>query len=171
MTISIKPKPLNPSRGQLIFDQRAMHCSLGRSGISAFKREGDGRTPIIMTRPCYGFYRPDRENRPISQVPFFPLSPDLGWCDAPGHPSYNQPVRTPFDASHESMWREDALYDLVIVLDINISERVKGRGSALFMHVARDEYRPTEGCIALGKRDLRRLISYLTPKSSIRIGC
>jgi L,D-peptidoglycan transpeptidase YkuD (ErfK/YbiS/YcfS/YnhG family) len=87
------------------------------------------------------------------------ITPCAGWCDAAGHRLYNRPVRLPFSASHEAMWREDGLYDLVVELDWNIRPRTQGRGSAIFMHVAQPGYSPTAGCVALGLRDLRRVLS------------
>ena len=167
--ITIRPRPNRPQQGILSQDGRSYPCALGRSGLTSAKREGDGATPLITTKPLYGFYRPDRETRPPSALPFHALKTDMGWCDDRTHPSYNQPVSLPFDTSHEALWREDALYDLIVVLDINITRRTRGAGSALFMHVARDGYRPTEGCIALAKRDLRQLLKALTPQTRIRI--
>jgi L,D-peptidoglycan transpeptidase YkuD (ErfK/YbiS/YcfS/YnhG family) len=91
-----------------------------------------------------------------------------GWCDAPGDRNYNRPVRQPYPASAEPLWRGDELYDLVVVLDYNLRPRVRGRGSAIFMHVARPGYRPTEGCIALRRDHLQLLLSWLAPGSIIR---
>ncbi|WP_244574533.1 L,D-transpeptidase [Cohaesibacter sp. ES.047] len=143
--------------------------ALGRRGMTSKKREGDGGTPITVTRPLYGFYRADRENRPRSILPFTPIHAGMGWCDSPDHASYNRLVRLPFSTSHERMMREDNLYDLVVVLDINITKRTRNKGSALFMHVAREGYKPTEGCIALDKRDLRLVLAHMGPQTQIRI--
>ncbi len=105
----------------------------------------------------------------MSTLPFVPIRNDMGWCDAPDHPSYNRPVALPFGSSHECLKRDDSLYDLVVVLDINITTRIKGMGSALFMHVAREGYKPTEGCIALRKEDLRQLLMHMRRDTTIRI--
>ena len=144
-------------------------CALGKHGLTSKKQERDGATPIITTRALYGFYRPDKEAKPISPISFKPLRSDLGWCDDPSDPNYNRLVRLPFSASHEEMWRSDELYDLVIVLDINITCRQCGKGSALFLHVARPGYPSTEGCIALKKQHLRRILQHLTPTTRIKI--
>ncbi|WP_373235774.1 L,D-transpeptidase family protein [Cohaesibacter celericrescens] len=167
--ITIKKKPLSISQGHCITGSTVFACALGQTGQTAFKQEGDGATPLTHTRPLYGFYRPDRESKPRSTLPFIPISKSMGWCDAIDHPSYNRRVRLPFGASCEAMWRDDSLYDLVVVLDINITQRQKGRGSALFMHVAREGYKPTEGCIALAKQDLRLLLQVMTTNSRIQI--
>lgn len=92
-------------------------------------------------------------------MPLRALSPDQGWCDAPRHGSYNRPLRLPSPAGHERMWRDDHLYDVVGVLDWNVAPRASYRGSAIFLHLARPGYAPTEGCIALAPRDLARLLS------------
>ena len=167
--ITCRPKPANPSNGLLQIEKQIFPVSLGRSGLTSSKREGDGATPLLRTRPLYGFYRSDRENKPHSALPFLPIKKSMGWCDAPWHPNYNRLIKRPFKDSHEDMWRDDSLYDLVVVLDINMSTRRQGMGSALFMHVARPGYRPTEGCIALTKRDLRRLLTHIDRNTRIHI--
>ena len=167
--ITIRKKPGHSSKGLLTFGDQTVPCALGRSGMGPIKQEGNGVTPIMTTRMLYGFYRPDREKRPLSAVPFHPMHEDMGWCDEAEHRCYNQLVSLPFDASHETMWRDDPLYDLVIVLDINIAPRAKRRGSAIFMHVAREGFMPTEGCIALQKSDLRRLLGWMSPATRIHI--
>lgn len=129
-------------------------CALGRSGISEVKAEGDGATPA-GSFPLRGlFYRPDRLPEPQTGLRALPLEKDMGWCDAPRHPSYNRLVRLPFPASHEKMWREDGLYDLVVVLGHNDDPPKADRGSAIFMHIAKEGYAPTEGCVALSREDL-----------------
>lgn len=168
--ISIRSTGLTPNRGHVLADRFCFPCALGKTGLTVNKREGDGATSILVTRPLYGFYRADREAKPRSRLAFRPLHRAMGWCDAPNHPSYNQLVRLPFSTSHEEMWRQDALYDLIVVLDINISLRKTGRGSALFMHVARPGYLPTEGCIALSKPDFKQLLTGLSPNTRIQIG-
>lgn len=143
-------------------------CALGRSGVAAGKREGDGATPRGVHRLLAGFYRPDRVKvRPRSPLPLAPLRRDLGWCDDPRHPAYNRPVRLPFRASHEAMWRDDGLYDLVLVVDWNLSPRARGRGSAIFVHVARPGLAPTEGCVALAPADLGRLLPRLAKRTCL----
>jgi L,D-peptidoglycan transpeptidase YkuD (ErfK/YbiS/YcfS/YnhG family) len=137
-------------------------CALGRSGRKAHKREGDGATPIGRWRLMRVLYRPDRMRRPVTPLPVRRLSPADGWCDAPADRNYNRPVRHPYPASAERLWREDGLYD-------NTRPRVRGGGSAVFMHVARPGYAPTDGCIALRCDHLLRLLRRLRPGSRIRV--
>jgi len=97
------------------------------------------------------------------------MAPDDGWCDSPGDPAYNQPVKLPFRASAEALWRTDFLYDLIVVLGFNDDPVVAGCGSAIFLHVAQADYRPTQGCIALAKDDLLAVLAKLAPGDTITI--
>jgi L,D-peptidoglycan transpeptidase YkuD (ErfK/YbiS/YcfS/YnhG family) len=155
------------TRGRLVCEQLTVACALGRSGITRDKREGDGATPAGRFELLTVYYRPDRVQRPRTRLPVTPLRPWMGWCDDPGHPRYNRLVRRPFDASHEAMWRDDPLYDIVVVLDCNLHPAVPGRGSAIFFHLARAGYTPTEGCIAIAERDMRLLLERCGPGSAI----
>jgi L,D-peptidoglycan transpeptidase YkuD (ErfK/YbiS/YcfS/YnhG family) len=133
-------------------------CALGRNGRRTGKREGDGATPIGEFPLRSIRYRPDRGPRPPTWLSATPLRPNDGWCDAAEDRNYNRPVRHPYPASAEEMWRADGLYDLVVVMGYNDRPRVKGRGSAVFMHVARPGMLPTEGCVALTRPHLERLL-------------
>lgn len=145
----------------------ALPCALGRGGATHAKREGDGGTPAgTSMRLLQGWYRPDRFARPRCAVPLRPLPRGLGWCDEPGAALYNRPAPLPMRASHETMWRRDGLYDVVVVLDWNIAPRRAGRGSAIFLHCAktsddRPGLKPTLGCVALRPADMRRLLPRL----------
>jgi L,D-peptidoglycan transpeptidase YkuD (ErfK/YbiS/YcfS/YnhG family) len=136
-----------------------LRCAIGRGGISWRKREGDGATPAGRLRLLGLRIRSDRVLPPLTRLPLHTIRPGDGWCDAPTHGRYNRPVRLPAAASHERMWREDHLYDVVGVLDWNVRPRSSNRGSAIFLHLARPGYAPTEGCIALAAGDLRRLLA------------
>jgi len=127
---------------------RAAH---GRSGIvpAAAKREGDGGTPSGLLKLTRVLYRADRIAAPVCAVPLEPIGPEDGWCDDPADPAYNQHVRLPHAASHEALWREDHVYDVIGVLDWNLAPIEPGRGSAIFFHVATADYAPTAGCVAL----------------------
>lgn len=146
------------SRGWLVVGARRYPVALGRNGRRTRKREGDGATPVGSWRIVEVFYRPDRGLRPESGVPLRRILPRDGWCDAPGDRNYNRRVRLPYPASAESLWREDHLYDIVVVLDHNRQPRTRGGGSAIFMHIARDGYGPTEGCIAICGKDMRLVL-------------
>ncbi len=131
--------------------------------------EGDGLTPIGAW-PCRRLlYRADRLTRPVTGLPTAAINPDDGWCDAPDDPGYNLPVRLPYPASTESLWRADGLYDIVIPLGFNDDPIVPGRGSAIFLHIAHPDFRPTEGCIALGIEDLLDFLRKATTETCIRI--
>ncbi len=147
-------------------------CALGRGGMVAdsSKREGDGATPIGSYPFRYAFYRPDKVEEPLSMLPVKMLKPDFGWCDDAESPHYNKLVRLPFGPSHEKMWRDDDVYDLIIVIGHNDDPVVPGRGSAIFMHVARQGFTPTEGCIALKLDALKRFLRLVGPDDVLRIG-
>lgn len=157
------------TRGVLQLGRLSLPCALGRNGCRALKREGDGVTPIGRWRVREVFYRPDRMRRPPTRLPVRAIRPSDGWCDAPADRNYNRPVRLPYPASAERMWRTDALYDLVAVLGYNDRPRARGRGSAIFLHVARPDFAPTEGCIALARPDLLRLLARLRPGAAVAV--
>jgi len=155
MSLVVYPDGAAEWRGQ------KLRCALGRSGVIAAgdKREGDGATPAGLWPFRRALYRPDRLKAPATALPLTPIAPHDGWCDAPGNPLYNRPVALPFSASHETLWRIDALYDLVVVLGHNDDPPVAGRGSAIFLHVAATDYAPTEGCVALARDDLLTIVT------------
>ncbi|MCP8938720.1 L,D-transpeptidase family protein [Alsobacter sp. SYSU M60028] len=163
--VLVRSRVGDPSKGLLVAGGLAIPCALGRGGVARRKREGDGATPAATLRPVALMARRDRLHPPATGLPASAILPTQGWCDDPRHPLYNRKVRLPFRASHETMWREDGLYDLVVELDWNRGPAVKGRGSAIFMHVARPGFAPTEGCIALAPAALRRLLPMLTPRT------
>ena len=158
-------RSLNASatRGVLQFGSRLFPCALGRTGIAVLKREADGATPYGRFELREVFYNPAALRRPGTALPLRPIRKSDGWCDAPADRNYNRPVRLPYSANAESLWRADGLYDLVIVLDYNIAPRMRQRGSAIFMHVARPGFAPTEGCIALRRSDLLALLADIRP--------
>ena len=128
--------------------------------MRADKREGDGATPAGRFPLRRLLYRPDRLPAPPATVlPASPIGPGVGWCDDAGDPGYNRPVSLPCAASHERLWRDDGLYDVVVVLGHNDAPPVPGLGSAIFLHVARPGYLPTEGCVALALPDLLTLVA------------
>jgi L,D-peptidoglycan transpeptidase YkuD (ErfK/YbiS/YcfS/YnhG family) len=132
---------------------------VGRGGIAVKGGEGDGISPLGCWPIRRVLYRADRLAPPATVFAVAPIAPDDGWCDAPDHALYNRPVRLPFAASHEEMWRADALYDLVVVLGHNDDPVVPGAGSAVFLHVARPDYGPTAGCAALARADLLEFLA------------
>jgi len=157
--ITVFSYPGERHRGFLRCGPLTLPCALGRTGITHLKREGDGATPAGRHRLLSLYVRRDRLPGPRSALPARPLRRNDGWSEDRRHGRYNCPVRLPSSAAHETMWRDDRLYDVVGVLDWNMRPRVRGRGSAIFLHVARPSYAPTAGCIALKFRDLTRLLA------------
>jgi L,D-peptidoglycan transpeptidase YkuD (ErfK/YbiS/YcfS/YnhG family) len=147
-----------------------MACALGRSGQRALKREGDGATPMGRWPLRAVLYRADRVSRPHTRLPVRPIRPGDGWCDSSSDRNYNRHVSLPYPASAERLWREDRLYDIIVLLGYNDRVRVRGRGSAIFMHVASPGLGPTEGCIALQLRHLRCILEKARPGTLVRVG-
>jgi L,D-peptidoglycan transpeptidase YkuD (ErfK/YbiS/YcfS/YnhG family) len=149
--------------GTVTYPGGTFRCALGRGGIRADKREGDGGTPVGCFPLRRVLYRGDRMTPPETALPMTAIQPADGWCDDPADPAYNQPVRLPYPASHEEMWRVDGLYDVVVVIGHNDDPVVPGMGSAVFMHVAKPDYEPTAGCVALALPDLLALLKDCAP--------
>lgn len=169
-TIAVRAAPGNRLKAMVRFGPLCFPAALGRGGITVFKREGDGATPRAAMAVVGGFRRsgllaPDRAGVFLRRV-----GERDGWCDAPAHAAYNRPVRLPFSASHETLTRDDVLYDFGFVLDWNISSRRRGAGSAIFLHVARPGLPPTQGCVALKRRDMLRLMPFIKRGTIIRVG-
>ncbi|MCY3997296.1 MAG: L,D-transpeptidase family protein [Rhodobacter sp.] len=136
-------------------------CSIGRTGVRADKREGDGATPGGTHRIIGCLFRPDRLIRPAPWA--VPIRLDDLWCDDPASPDYNRPVRAPCAASHEALRRPDPLYDIVLLTDWNWPDAVAGRGSAIFLHQWRRPRHPTEGCVAVQREHLIRIAGSAAP--------
>ena len=154
----------------LTWNDGVVPCAVGRSGLSVEKREGDGATPIGCFALRRVLYRTDRLDAPGTALPSAPIGRDSGWCDDPESGEYNCLVRLPFDASAERLWRDDGIYDVIVVLGHNDSPPRPGKGSAIFLHVARSGYGPTEGCVALALGDLLRLLGDCTGDDRLCIG-
>ncbi|MBT4739941.1 MAG: L,D-transpeptidase family protein [Rhodospirillaceae bacterium] len=169
MTLIVIPDRVNSARGHLHFGDTSYACALGRSGVSEAKSEGDGTTPRGHFVPRRVLYRSDRLDAPITALPTTAIKPNDGWCDAPDDPRYNQPVEHPYGASAEKLWRDDNRYDILVVLGHNDDPIVPGAGSAVFLHVAADYFRPTEGCVAMRCEDLLVALRDCTPDSVIDI--
>ncbi len=152
MDIQVRPP------GVLIWRGRRVRCALGRGGLSADKREGDGATPEGCFPLRRVMYRADRVDRPRTALPVGELRADDGWCDDPEDARYNRLIRLPSASGHEILWREDEIYDVVVVLGFNDDPVVAGRGSAIFLHVATPGYAPTGGCVAVALPDLLSLL-------------
>ncbi len=153
--------------GLLRIGPHVFRAAIGHGGRALHKQEGDGATPIATLPLRRILYRADRLARPRCAVPVMPLAPHDGWCDDPADRAYNMLVRLPYDARHETLWRNDALYDIVGVLGWNDRPVLRDQGSAIFLHLAHPDYTPTEGCIALALPDL--LTTLAAGLSAIRV--
>lgn len=149
-----------------------VRCAVGKSGViaSADKREGDNKSPLGVWTMREVWYRPDiYPQGPLTALPTRATRPEDGWCDAAGDPNYNRPVTLPYPASAERMWRDDSVYDLVVILGHNDAPPVPGMGSAIFMHLAREGYPGTEGCVALARADIEAVLAVARPGDAVEI--
>jgi L,D-peptidoglycan transpeptidase YkuD (ErfK/YbiS/YcfS/YnhG family) len=157
----------NPRRGWLTADGWTIPVALGRGGIKANKREGDGATPRGSFRLRRLWWRADRHPRPPTSLPAQRIGADDGWCENPTDRHYNRPVKVSSQSNADRLKRKDDLYDFIIEIDHNTRPRVAGRGSAVFIHAARQGFAPTAGCVALELNSLRRLLTRLGPRTRI----
>ncbi len=145
-------------------------CALGRCGVADKSAEGDGVTPRGAFPLRRLFYRPDRLQKPATGLAPVALLENQGWCDDPADAAYNTLIYLPCAAGHENMWRDDGLYDVVVEIGYNDSPVVAGKGSAIFIHLAAPDYRPTEGCVALAQGDLLEMLAGCGPGDRLVIG-
>lgn len=155
--------------GMLAAGELRFRCSLGRSGRSYIKREGDGASPRGSFALRRLFYRSDRLRPPRAGITTRVLRDHDGWCETVGDRNYNRLVRLPYASSHERMKREDHLYDVVVELSHNERPRVQGHGSAVFFHLRRTDGGPTAGCIAVSLRDMRTILQLCGRKTRLTI--
>jgi len=167
--LRVRARPGNRTQGWLAAGPLVLPVALGRGGIRANKREGDGGTPRGEFRLLRLWYRADRHPRPPTGLPVRQITRDLAWCEDPRERGYNRPFRRPEGAPGDRLWREDPLYDFLIEIDHNTRPRVAGRGSAVFIHVARPGLKPTAGCVAMASPRLRRLLSQVGRATRISI--
>jgi L,D-peptidoglycan transpeptidase YkuD (ErfK/YbiS/YcfS/YnhG family) len=167
--IRVRAAAGNPSRGWLFAGPYAIPVALGRGGIIANKREGDGGTPKGIYRPRRLWWRADRHPRPKTFLPIRPIKRDDAWCEDRVSRHYNQPIKLGGDDSGDRLSRDDQLYDFVIEIDHNTSPRIAGRGSAVFLHLARPDFSPTAGCVSMKKSDMLQLLRQIGPETKIVI--
>jgi L,D-peptidoglycan transpeptidase YkuD (ErfK/YbiS/YcfS/YnhG family) len=167
--LRVRPRPGHRTLGILLAGARAIPVVLGRSGIRANKFEGDGATPRGRFRLRRLWWRADRHPRPPTSLPTQRITPDLAWCEDTSDRRYNHPFRRSANEPGDRLWRQDHLYDFIVEIDHNTRPRVAGRGSAVFVHLARPNRGPTAGCVALGGRDLQRLLAGLGPRTRIDV--
>jgi L,D-peptidoglycan transpeptidase YkuD (ErfK/YbiS/YcfS/YnhG family) len=169
-TIAIRAAAGDPRRGWLMAAGRTIPVALGRGGIRANKREGDGGTPKGIFHPRKLWWRADRHPQPRTFLPVRAIAPADAWCEDPNDRHYNRPVRLDRESRGDRLKREDHLYDFIIEIDHNFSPRVAGRGSAVFLHLARDNFGPTAGCVSMTKSAMLHLLQRLGPDTRIEIG-
>jgi L,D-peptidoglycan transpeptidase YkuD (ErfK/YbiS/YcfS/YnhG family) len=176
--MTLDSQPSAPSDLQVVLERGTVRvrwheqdwpCAIGRGGLALEKREGDGVTPVGRWVLRRVLYRADRLTRPETALACDAIQADDGWCDDPADAAYNRPVRLPFAARHECLARDDGLYDVVVVLGHNDDPVVPGAGSAIFLHVARDDYGPTEGCVALALGNLLTVLKTAQPGSAVDV--
>lgn len=159
------------SNGRFELDGLWTRCALGKGGVveAHAKTEGDGATPLGRWPLRRVLYRADRLDAPDTALPLRPLRPDDGWCDAPEDAAYNRPVRLPYPARAETLTREDGLYDIIVVLAHNDSPPEPDKGSAIFFHLEKQNYRPTLGCVAISREDMRAVLRKARPGDALEI--
>jgi L,D-peptidoglycan transpeptidase YkuD (ErfK/YbiS/YcfS/YnhG family) len=169
MDIFVTPAAMQ-SRGLLKMGDLSAPCALGSGGMAAAKSEGDGTTPIGAWPVRRIWYRPDREARPITALQISQISRKSGWCDDVDRAEYNLPVALPFDGSHEILWRDDGLYDIFLELGYNDDPPVAPAGSAIFLHLEKNNFQPTRGCIAVARAVMGHILTHITDTSIVQVG-
>jgi L,D-peptidoglycan transpeptidase YkuD (ErfK/YbiS/YcfS/YnhG family) len=155
------------SNGYLFFKGHEYKCALGKGGVVQNKKEGDGATPLECFPIRFVLYRKDRVDLPEIPFDIREILKSDGWCDDPSDEMYNRQVVLPYKSRAELLWREDHIYDVIVVLGYNDNPVVPGKGSAVFMHIAREGYKPTDGCIALNRNDLLEILSKLDKNTKV----
>jgi L,D-peptidoglycan transpeptidase YkuD (ErfK/YbiS/YcfS/YnhG family) len=155
--------------GYLKYKNFKFKCALGKAGIGKKGMEGDNITPEGVFRIVRIYYRKDRLKKLSSKFTLIEITKSMGWCDDPKSKKYNQPIRLPTKYSHEILYRRDNIYDLIIVLNYNMKPVIKNKGSAIFIHIAKKNYKKTLGCIALKKEDLIQILQMIKSKTKIKI--
>ena len=155
--------------GYLKYKDFEFKCALGKSGIGKKEMEGDNITPKGNFRIIKIYYRKDRLKKPPSKFTLTEITKNMGWCDDPKSRKYNQPIKLPTKYSHEILYRRDNIYDLIFVLNYNMKPTIKNKGSAIFIHVAKKNYKKTAGCIALKKCDLIFLVKEINKNTKVII--
>ena len=153
----------------LYFQKYKLRCSIGKRGISIRKKEGDKRTPKGEFKLRYILYRKDRVFNLQTTLKKIKIDKKMGWCDDPKSSYYNKIIKYPFKYRSEKLWRKDNIYDIIIIIDYNLNPVIKNKGSAIFLHIAKRNYNPTDGCIAVSKKNIRLLVSKINKKTKIKI--
>ena len=171
MNIIVEAKSATATTGTLEINGKRYDCTLGRAGVvaPAQKTEGDGKTPLGIFPLRQLIYRADRVQKPETQLPAEILTTQTGWCEDPVHADYNKKITMPHPAATDHMTREDHVYDYVVVIGYNDAPVVAGKGSAIFMHLARPDFTPTAGCVGLRPADMLEVLRHCDPTSKVEI--
>ena len=171
MNIIVRTKSPTATIGTLEVNGKTFDCTLGRAGVilPADKKEGDGKTPLGIFPLRQLLYRADRVAEPITGLPVEILTPETGWCEDPAHPDYNKKITLPHPSVHDRMTREDHVYDYTVVIGYNDAPIVAGKGSAIFLHLAKPQFTPTEGCVGLRADDMLEVLKYCDGARKIEI--
>ena len=153
----------------LYFQKYKLRCSIGKRGISINKKEGDKKTPKGEFKLKYILYRKDRIFDLKTRLKKIVIKKRMGWCDDPNSNYYNKIINFPSKYSAEKLWKKENVYDIIIVIDYNLNPVIKNKGSAIFLHIAKRKYRPTNGCIAVSKKNIRLMANVINKKTKIKI--
>lgn len=167
--IFVQPHGSLPHQAVLRFGTHRARCAIGAKGLSRTKKEGDRATPVGQFLLRRLWYRPDRLMRPESAFPIAQISLKSGWCDDISSAAYNRPIERPAQAAHERLWRHDGLYDAFFELGHNDNPPEKGCGSAIFLHLQKNNFQPTLGCVAISFASMRFIASHARPGCLIKI--
>tara|TARA_B100001029_G_C15060569_1_gene458102 strand:+ start:1725 stop:2216 length:492 start_codon:yes stop_codon:yes gene_type:complete len=157
------------NKNKLFIDHYKIKCSIGKRGIKIKKKEGDKITPKGNFKIKHIFYRKDRVPTLITKINKTPINKNMGWCDDPKSKYYNKLVKFPFKYSAENLFRKDNIYDIILVLNFNTNPVLIGKGSAIFIHIAKKNYNKTEGCIAVSKQNMKKIIKKVNKKTLVKI--
>ena len=156
--------------GYLNYKNFKFRCALGKNGIKKKMKEGDFITPRGKYKLIKIYYRPDRIKKINSPLKKVRIKKNMGWCDDVNSKYYNKQIKINDKISHERLYRKDSLYDILVVLNYNLNPIIRGKGSAIFLHVAKKNYSKTQGCIALKRNELLNLVSKIRKNTQIKIG-
>jgi len=154
---------------KLILGDYRIKCAIGKRGIGNKKREGDQITPKGKFKVKSILYRKDRLSHFKSKITKLPIKRDMGWCDDPKSKKYNKLIKLPFKGSFEKLYRKDNTYDIILVLNYNLNPVRKGKGSAIFIHVAKKDFKNTLGCIAVSKKNLLKIVKKINSSTQVNI--
>ena len=157
------------NKKNLTFNNYKAKCAIGKRGIGLKRKEGDLITPKGKYKIKYILYRKDRVKNIQSKIKKVSIKKNMGWCDDPKSKNYNKLVKSPYAYSYEKLYKKENTYDIILVLNYNMNPVKRNKGSAIFIHVAKNNFKPTKGCVALKKKELLKIIKDLKSNTEIRI--